>query len=136
LLCLEPARSGGISRIVSSITVYNTQRANLTVVNQLSYIQDFDVEVAQTSFIADPIVGVLQEGVVQSVRVLATEQTFYTVERTAYHDAVNKLAGVDVGNDVKAWKQFWHENGDRLLREREEAYRKAAAERSAAREAK
>ena len=103
---------------------------------QISYIQDFDVEVAQTSFIADPIVGVLQEGVVQSVRVLATEQTFYTVERTAYHDAVNKLAGVDLGNDVKAWKQFWHENGDRLLREREEAYRKAAAERSAARAAK
>ena len=44
------------------ITVYNTQRANLTVVNQLSYIQDFDVEVAQTSFIADPIVDVVKSG--------------------------------------------------------------------------
>jgi hypothetical protein len=99
-------------------------------VKQISYIQDFDVEVAQTSFIADPIVGVLQEGVVQSVRVLATEQTFYMVERTAYHDAANHLAGTDLGGDPKAWMKFWAENKERLLREREEAYRKAAAERA------
>ena len=102
---------------------------------QISYIQDFDVEVAQTSFIADPIVGVLQEGVVQSVKILATEQTYYTVERTALHDAASKLAGMDLGNDTKAWMKFWNENKDRLLREREEAYRKAAAERAAARAA-
>ena len=28
----------------------------------LAIIQDFDVEVAQTSFIADPIVGIIQDG--------------------------------------------------------------------------
>ena len=50
------------------VTVFNTQRANITLVNQLSFIQDFDVEVAQTAFIADPIVGVIQDGVVLDVQ--------------------------------------------------------------------
>ena len=39
----------------------DTQRANITLINQLSFIEDFDVEVAQTAFIADPIVGVIQD---------------------------------------------------------------------------
>ncbi len=51
-----------------SLTVYNTQRANITLVNQLSFIQDFDVEVAQTAFIADPIVGIIQDGLALDVR--------------------------------------------------------------------
>ncbi len=64
-----------------TITVYNTQRANLTVVNQLSYIQDFDVEVAQTSFIADPIIGVIQDGLTLDVRpTVSNDRRFITLE--------------------------------------------------------
>jgi hypothetical protein len=100
------ARSGDFPRVYFSL------------VRQISYIQDFDVEVAQTSFIADPIVGVLQEGVVQAVKVLATEQVISTIERAAYHGALSKLAGTDLGDKVAPWKQFWEENGDRLLQER------------------
>ena len=63
------------------ITVYNTQRANLTVVNQLSYIQDFDVEVAQTSFIADPIVGIIQDGLTLDVRpTVSNDRRYITLE--------------------------------------------------------
>ncbi len=64
-----------------TITVYNTQRANLTVVNQLSYIQDFDVEVAQTSFIADPIIGVIQDGLTLDVRpTVSNDRHYITLE--------------------------------------------------------
>jgi tetratricopeptide (TPR) repeat protein len=63
------------------ITVYNTQRANLTVVNQLSYIQDYDVEVAQTSFIADPIVGIVQDGLTLDVRpTVSNDRKWITLE--------------------------------------------------------
>lgn len=63
------------------VTVYNTQRANLTVVNQLSYIQDFDVEVAQTSFIADPIVGIVQDGLALDVRpTVSNDRKWITLE--------------------------------------------------------
>jgi hypothetical protein len=109
-------------------------RVYFSTVKQVSYIQDFDVEVAQTSFIADPIVGVLQEGVVQSVKIHATEQTFMIYERPAFNGALAQLAGTDLGNKLGAWKSFWLENKDRLLDERAARYRALAAERKKAAE--
>ena len=50
------------------LSVKNTQRAYVSVVNQKAYIQDFDVEVAQFQAVADPQVNVLTEGVVLDVR--------------------------------------------------------------------
>ncbi|MDJ0972901.1 MAG: HEAT repeat domain-containing protein [Planctomycetota bacterium] len=89
---------------------------------QISYIQDFDVEVAQTSFIADPIVGVIQEGVVQSVKIHATEQVFTTVEHAAVLGALEQLAGTKLGDKLAPWSKFWRENGERLVAERTEKY--------------
>ena len=51
-----------------TLTVLNGQRANISVINQTSYIKDFAVEVATASFIADPEVDVIQDGVVLDVR--------------------------------------------------------------------
>ena len=87
-------------------------RAVFAQIDQFSYIQDFDVEVASTSFIADPIVGVLQEGVVQDVRIHATEHTFSTVERVAYATALQRVSGLDHGHDVAAWRR-WLDTSDR-----------------------
>jgi hypothetical protein len=112
------ARSGDFPR------VYFSQAT------QISYIQDFDVEVAQTSFIADPIVGVLQEGVVNAVKIHATEQSF-TFERDAYRRGLTNLAGVDLGADVAAWRAWWKENEERLLDERAARYRELAERRRA-----
>jgi Flp pilus assembly secretin CpaC/tetratricopeptide (TPR) repeat protein len=50
------------------LSVHNTQRAYVSVVNQRAYIQDFDVEVAQFQAVADPQINVLNEGVVLDVR--------------------------------------------------------------------
>jgi type II secretory pathway component GspD/PulD (secretin) len=50
------------------VSVHNTQRAYVTAINQKAYIQDFDVEVAQFQAVADPVVNVLNEGVVLDVR--------------------------------------------------------------------
>ena len=57
-------------QIVNSqtLSVHNTQRAYVTVINQQAYIQDFDVEVAQLQSVADPQINVLHEGVVLDVR--------------------------------------------------------------------
>jgi general secretion pathway protein D len=51
-----------------TVTVLNNTRANVAVINQTSYVRDFDVEVAQASFIADPVVDVIQDGIVLDVR--------------------------------------------------------------------
>jgi len=50
------------------LSVHNTQRAYVAVVNQRAYIQDFDVEVAQFQAVADPQINILQEGIVLDVR--------------------------------------------------------------------
>ena len=50
------------------ITVMNNERAHVAVLNQTSYVRDFDVEVAQAAFIADPKVDVIQDGVVLDVK--------------------------------------------------------------------
>jgi hypothetical protein len=50
------------------LSVHNTQRAYVAVINQQAYIQDFDVEVAQFQAVADPQINVLHEGVVLDVR--------------------------------------------------------------------
>jgi type II secretory pathway component GspD/PulD (secretin) len=50
------------------LTVFNTERAYVSVLNEVSFLQDFDVDVANTAFIANPNIGVLQEGAVLDVR--------------------------------------------------------------------
>ncbi len=63
------------------ITVYNTARGNLAVLNQVAYVQDFNVEIAQAASIADPIVNVVQDGVVLDVRpVVSADRRFITLE--------------------------------------------------------
>lgn len=63
------------------ITVYNTARGNLAVLNQVAYVQDFNVEIAQAASIADPIVSVTQDGVVLDVRpVVSADRRFITLE--------------------------------------------------------
>jgi len=64
-----------------NLTVYNTQRANITLINQLAFIQDFDVEVAQTAFIADPIVSIIQDGLALDVRpVVSNDRRYVTLQ--------------------------------------------------------
>ncbi len=52
----------------TTLSAQNTQRAYATMLNQITYVQDFDVEVALASIIADPIVGVISDGIVLDVR--------------------------------------------------------------------
>lgn len=97
------AHGGGAPRVYSMFA------------NQLTFIQDFDVEVAQTAFIADPIVGVIQEGIVLDVTVVATEQIRYFVEREVIHVALNRLTGAaDVRNEDGAWAAWYREHGEAL----------------------
>jgi hypothetical protein len=103
LATLGDARS--IGYIVKKISGHGSSpRSYFASEEQISYIRDFDVEVAQTSFIADPIVGTLQQGAVQDVQVLdaSIEQTI--VERVLL-DSFNSLAGTSLkdASQVSAW---------------------------------
>ena len=63
------------------ILVTNTGRANLSVLNQVVYVKDFDVEIAQAASIAYPIIDVVQDGVILDVRpVVSADRRFITLE--------------------------------------------------------
>ena len=83
------------------------QQVYIAQVRQISYVQDFDVEVAQTSFIADPVIGVLQEGVVHAFRALSISGFVEVYEQPALAAALSLLTGKDLGNDKAAWIKYW-----------------------------
>ena len=63
------------------LTVFNTERAYVSVINEVSFLQDFDVDVANTAFIANPTIGVLQEGVVLDVKpTISYDRKFVTLD--------------------------------------------------------
>ena len=63
------------------LSTQNTERAYAAMLNQITYIQDFDVEVALASFIADPVVGVISDGIVLDVRpTIAQDRTTVSLE--------------------------------------------------------
>ncbi len=105
----------------------NPQSVYISHTNQISFIQDFDVEVAQTSFIADPVVGVIQDGLVLNFRALATTGYIDVYEKPAYAEALHKLTDKDLGNDAKAWLR-WHRNEKIEKRKEERRKRQADSE--------
>ncbi len=63
------------------LVVANTQRANLQVLTEIAYVKDFDVEIAQGSVVADPVVDVVKEGVILDVRpTVSNDRRFVTLE--------------------------------------------------------
>ena len=71
---------------------------------QQAYVADYDVDVAQASAIADPIIGVLQDGVVLDVRVLnVSHEVVVARERQVVRSSLAKIAGKDLGDEPDAW---------------------------------
>jgi len=63
------------------LAVYDTQRANVSVMTQNSYVQDFDVEIAQSAAIGDPIVQTIRDGIILDVRpIVSADRRFITME--------------------------------------------------------
>ncbi len=95
-----------------SIALGASGRANLMVGTQNSYIQDFDVEIAQAAAIGDPIVQTIRDGIILDVKVLGGHGEGWIVQqRGAYATALQDLTGRDFGQDWKAWRRYADEQG-------------------------
>jgi hypothetical protein len=86
-------------------------RNNIFVGSQISYISDFDVEIAQASQVGDPIVGTIREGVCLDARVINAREEFTQVERRVFYAALSRATGKDHGEDAAAWKTWWEDEG-------------------------
>lgn len=75
------------------LTAFNTQRSYITVINQISFVQGFDVDVATSAFIANPNIGVIQEGIVLDVRpTVSYDRKYITLEmQTTVADLIKPI---------------------------------------------
>jgi hypothetical protein len=80
-------------------------RSHIAIVQQQAYIRDFDVEVASSSFIADPKIGLLQSGVVLDVGTIDIVTVRTTVVR-AYRTSLQKLTNSDPGDNPAHWASW------------------------------
>ena len=65
----------------SRLSAFNTQRANLVVINQVAYVRDFSVQTAVSAAVADPIVDVTYDGLVLDVKpTVSNDHRFITIE--------------------------------------------------------
>ncbi|MHC4932955.1 MAG: hypothetical protein ACYTGV_12265, partial [Planctomycetota bacterium] len=94
-----------------SIGIGESGRANIQVVTQNSYVQDFDVEIAQAAAIGDPIVSTIRDGIILDYKILGGHGEKWIVEqRSAYASALSEMTGRDYGQDWKAWRRYAEEN--------------------------
>ncbi len=85
--------------------------SNIYVGTQTAYLQDFDVEVAMGSAIADPIVNVLTSGNVLDVGVISVSQSHFATESRSIRTALGNLTGVNPGKTNRAWIEWWDQHG-------------------------
>lgn len=87
---------------------YTGHRASMSVTHQVSYVQDFDTEVAQAAVIAKPNVNIAQDGVVLDATVLGvTERGISTAERLRVAKLLARITGKDFGLDYDKWSTWW-----------------------------
>ncbi len=82
----------------------------LFVGTQTAYVQDFDVEVAQFSAVADPQINTLIEGSVLDARVLGSYSLSFATETRLVRNSLANLTGVDAGGTTRAWLDWWTAN--------------------------
>ena len=63
------------------VTAFNAQRAHILVAEQQAYIRDYDVEIATSAAAYDPIIGIVQDGLVLDVRpIISNDRKYITLE--------------------------------------------------------
>ncbi|MCE9637524.1 MAG: HEAT repeat domain-containing protein [Planctomycetes bacterium] len=103
-LVLRVASSGGPSA-----------RNHIFVGTQVTYVSDFDVEIAQAAQIGDPIVQTIREGAMLDVKVVNVREEFTIVERRVLYTQLRKTTGRDIGDDPQAWKDWFETEGRAAL---------------------
>lgn len=83
------ARADGAVISAPRLTVYAGRRAHVTVIDQISYIETFEVQTDGPDFVADPVIGVLSNGILFEVCVTPDGDD----AALAYRALVSGLAG-------------------------------------------
>ena len=90
---------------------------------QVSFVQDFDAEIATNAAIAAPVIGVAQEGATLDVRVHGVSggsggpglAYSYATETKSLRRALAEITGAEVRDNNPAWREWWETRGQDWL---------------------
>lgn len=99
---------------------FRAPSSHIFIGRQSTYVQDYDVEVAQFASVADPQINVLTEGSVLDVRVIGAFQVSSANESRRIRSSLSKLTGADPGQSNRAWLDWWEQNKSRYERKQGE----------------
>jgi hypothetical protein len=86
-------------------------RGTIHVGRQIAFVQDFDVDVAQSAAIGDPSIGTIQEGATLDVRVMGVSGPSMASQSATIRKSLEQLTGAQPGRTRSAWKTWWEQNG-------------------------
>ncbi len=97
--------------VKTMMSVYGgSPRVYIFVGNQISYIKDYEVELAQSAAVADPEVGYVTDGVVLEFKVYRIVE-YHTIRETRLiAKALEKKTGLSLGPNPQKWLAWWREN--------------------------
>jgi transcription elongation GreA/GreB family factor len=113
-----------ISRMAAALQSGGEARpphSHIFIGRQISYVQDFDVEVAQFQAVADPQINVLIEGNVLDAGVIGVREESVAIEVVAIRGALEKLTGLRPGGTARDWFAWWDREGQGWLAARQPA---------------
>lgn len=84
--------------------------AHIYVGSHYAYVGDFDLEIAQGSSIADPIVMHGQEAKILDARLAGISGYTYKTEYRSVYGALKQLTGANPGSSPKDWQRWFKEN--------------------------
>ncbi|MBI3268791.1 MAG: HEAT repeat domain-containing protein [Planctomycetes bacterium] len=87
-------------------------RAHIVVEEQITYVADYDVEIAANSIAFDPIIKVVQSGTVLDARIHRIERDIWIEEHATYANILRGMTGQDFGFDADRWSDWWDKNAD------------------------
>jgi len=108
-----PALAAGLAALQSSGHP-GGYRAHIIIGNQVAYVQDYNLEIAQGASIADPIVNVVEDATQLDVRVGGTSGYRIEVEGPTICRALGRLTGEKLPEKPAAWLAWWKENAARF----------------------
>jgi hypothetical protein len=104
------SRLGALAAPQSGGGGWQAPASHIFVGRQVAYVQDYDVEVAQFSSIADPQINVALEGSVLDVRVIGVSESSVALESRRIRTALAKLTGANPGATNRSWLEWWEQN--------------------------
>ncbi len=78
-----------------------------------TYVQDFEVEIAQGAVIADPVIGVLQTGV--TLQASAASFSVPVLERRKVVALLRRYTGQELDDSFELWASWWQDSGSQFL---------------------